>query len=796
MDDEIVDSGHMKKGGLLDRLVAGVADAADAGAKAVNAGAEAIKTGAKKTHQAFGGEYGEVFEGNLVGEDGSYIMPDPALDEREFNEIETLAKRYEKLTSPGTLAKAGKQIGEAVPAPMKALANKAGKAAKDALNGLTEQELMANAIKAAAEGFGELEKQAAKASVSREYVISRINEGKQEQKVSSLSEICLLRAYDVAAVSANERLHHMGIALAEGGGTGAAGFWGLPANLVLSMLIYFRAVQSVAMFYGYDVRDDPSELVIASEVFKSALAPKAKVDASSEYIGKALVYAEAAVVKQTAKKGWSAMVEQGGAALAIAQIRALANGAARKAVENGGKKALEAGVFKKALTQIGQKMTLETVGKMVPVIGAGFGALFDSAQMKRILDFADLFYHKRFIVEKDQRARALAERGPESSVSDSPAEMKEIALAPSPEQGLDSIAARLLEIGLRDGKSFVSSPACLQVALEALARGAEAETLAEIDTVLGDADAREAAHAALFGEPSESLPDNYSFTIGTSIWADPDRAPLHGSYAESISDMNGKAVEANPASEEAHSRMSSWLAENTGGKFTSAPQLDASTTLALMSAMRFKDTWINRLDDEETDMLFHAASSTPTVTMMGGFSFYEDLIREAGGTAVTWHMESGAQAVFAMPDETASIEEFIGSGSAWSLISRCRDRKGVEHPEGGIGLVVPELDLKTEGMSLDSAMKAMGVRRLFSPEAQLGSLTEADTMLDRAIQSSMLKLDPNGAEGAAFTLFACRAGALPMDPPEPVRLVFNRPFVFALFNDADAPLFVGAYTGE
>ena len=48
MDDEIVDSGHMKKGGLLDRLVAGVADAADAGAKAVNAGAEAIKAGEKK----------------------------------------------------------------------------------------------------------------------------------------------------------------------------------------------------------------------------------------------------------------------------------------------------------------------------------------------------------------------------------------------------------------------------------------------------------------------------------------------------------------------------------------------------------------------------------------------------------------------------------------------------------------------------------------------------------------------------------------------------------------------------
>ena len=117
MDDKTIDSDHMKNNGLLGRLAAGVADAADAGAKAVNAGAEAVKAGAKKTHQAFGGEYGEIFEGNLVAEDGSYIMPDPALDEHEFDEIEALAKRYEKLTSPGAIAKAGKQIGERCPRP-------------------------------------------------------------------------------------------------------------------------------------------------------------------------------------------------------------------------------------------------------------------------------------------------------------------------------------------------------------------------------------------------------------------------------------------------------------------------------------------------------------------------------------------------------------------------------------------------------------------------------------------------------------------------------------------------------
>lgn len=404
----------------LGKLAGGMARAADTrararakAAKVTGAGVAAIRARAKRAHQALGGEHGDSFKGNLLGEDGTYEMPKPLVDDRERVELGTLTRRYEKLTSPGPLAKAGKQLNDKVPAQVKALTGKVGEVAKGSLSGLTRQELMVSALKVAAEGFADLERRAARASVSREYVIRRINEGTQGQKVSSLSEICLLRAYDVAAVTASERRQHMGIALVEGGGTGAAGFWGLPANLALSMLIYFRAVQSVAMFYGYDVKDGPSgELDIASEVFQSALAPKTRTDVISEYIGKTLVYAESAAVKQATKRGWAAMVEQGGAALTIARIRALANGPARKAVERGGQKALEEGVFKKALAQVGQKMSLKTVGKMVPVIGAGFGALFDTAQMGRVLDFADIFYHVRFINEKEERAQRLIEQSP------------------------------------------------------------------------------------------------------------------------------------------------------------------------------------------------------------------------------------------------------------------------------------------------------------------------------------------------------------------------------------------------
>lgn len=369
--------------------------------------AQGAAIGMKRVHQSFGGEYGDTFGGNVVTEDGEYILPVPMIDDRECDEIDFIAKRYDKMTSPGLIAKAGEKAGEFVPVSIKNIAGKVGEAAKDTFEGLTEQELMAAAIKKAADGFGELEKYAAKASVSKEHVIQCINAGKQEQKISDISQICLLRAYDIAAIAAKERPQHMGIALVEGGGTGAAGFWGIPANIALSMLIYFRAVQSVALFYGYDVKDDPAELVIASEVFQRAMSPSDNGNPATDYIGKILVYAESAGVKQAAKKGWAAMIEKGGAALAIAQMRALANKTAQKALENSGKKVIEAGVFKKALTQIGRKMTLKNIGKFVPVVGAGFGALFDTAQMHSVLEFADLFYHKRFIVEKEERVRNL-----------------------------------------------------------------------------------------------------------------------------------------------------------------------------------------------------------------------------------------------------------------------------------------------------------------------------------------------------------------------------------------------------
>ena len=220
-----------------------------------------------------------------------------------------------------------------------------------------------------------------------------------------------MRSYDLAKIVNDYRGKDIFVAMIEGGGTGAFGFWGLPFNIVLSTFLYFRAVQSIAMFYGYDVKNDYTEMVIASDVFTSSLSP-AQNDVNNEatnIIFKIMAMSQAAVVKQTAKKTWTDMAARGGIPLLLAQMRALANKSAQKALQNVGAKGLENSLFKEAFEQIGRKLTLKTIGKFVPVASGVVGALIDTAQMKKVLEFSDIFYQKRFIFEKENRVFRLLE---------------------------------------------------------------------------------------------------------------------------------------------------------------------------------------------------------------------------------------------------------------------------------------------------------------------------------------------------------------------------------------------------
>lgn len=324
------------------------------------------------------------------------------LDSQELRELDLLKQKYEKLTEPGLIAKAGDKIAKKVPSQIK-------QAAVEVKEGLTEKQFYIEAMKVISTGFEAIEKNAAKVTISEGTVIKRANEVIESREITSLDELCFARSYEVAKIAQAEKLPNLIAAFSEGGATGFLGFVGIVPNIVSSTFFYFRAVQSIAMSYGYDVKNNADELVIASEVFTTAMSARSGSSGEmASIIGKIMMISEAEAVKQTVKKSWTEMAARGGVCLLLTQMRALANKAAKKALEKAGKESLENSVFRSILEQIGKRLGQKTIQRAVPFVSAVIGALFDTGEMNKILDFSDTFYKKRFILEKGVRQAEYA----------------------------------------------------------------------------------------------------------------------------------------------------------------------------------------------------------------------------------------------------------------------------------------------------------------------------------------------------------------------------------------------------
>lgn len=330
------------------------------------------------------------------------IYPKPILDARERALIASLQKDFEDFTKPGFIERNFKKltsaVGHIVPKFLK-------KWLSDAQSSMSDWQMIQKTLEMAEKGFHKLTEQASRLTVSKAGVVKKLSVRGIE--ISTFEEICLLRSYDVEAVIEDKTYQDILLAALEGAATGAFGFVGLPFSLALSFFLYFRAAQSVALHYGYDVKHDPRELQFAAEVTMQSLDPNFSGSGLGGMIGKMMLAAEITALKQALGKTYAEMLKRGGSALLYVQIRALANKAAREALAKAGQEGIEAGVFKSLLAQLAKRMPKEVGKKALPLIGGLIGGLSDAYLMSRILRGAKLIYHKRYLFEKEHRISLL-----------------------------------------------------------------------------------------------------------------------------------------------------------------------------------------------------------------------------------------------------------------------------------------------------------------------------------------------------------------------------------------------------
>ncbi|AQR95602.1 EcsC family protein [Clostridium saccharoperbutylacetonicum] len=189
-------------------------------------------------------------------------MSDKYLDKKEIELIESLTKEYERFIEPGFITKNFRAIkGKVLPL----IPQKIQDSASDVTKKVSESELIKQALEVASKGFLSLQEQSAKLTISKNSIMNDIS-SKNNIKISEFNDICTLRSYNIEKCIANNNYKDILLALGEGAVTGFPGIVGVPFNITLSLFLFFRAVQNIALYYGYDVNDDPRELEFASSV--------------------------------------------------------------------------------------------------------------------------------------------------------------------------------------------------------------------------------------------------------------------------------------------------------------------------------------------------------------------------------------------------------------------------------------------------------------------------------------------------------------------------------------------------
>ncbi|MBN2878714.1 MAG: serpin family protein [Clostridia bacterium] len=344
----------------------------------------------------------------------------------------------------------------------------------------------------------------------------------------------------------------------------------------------------------------------------------------------------------------------------------------------------------------------------------------------------------------------------------------------------------LKELSKNEKNLFYSSFSINQ-ALSMALFGAEGETQQEIIDVLGYSGlntADIAAYQKYLLEAYEETGDT-TFYSANSMWIDNDII-LNKTYIDTMVKYFSSDVEnLDLQSSDAPDILNKWIDKKTNGMITKLYEepFDALTRLVLMNAIYFKGQWTNPFNPDLTsEAIFNGLSGQNTVDMM--YSDAEVLGWENDdykAISLPYGDDERFKMVAVLPE--GSISDFIAGLDSQEL-SNILTNFEIKN-EAKVWL--PKFEME-EKINLSDTLKALGIVKAFTGEAQFGEISDTELFIDEVLHKAKIKVDEEGTEAAAVTGLVMKANSLPLDM---FQFSADRPFIFFIADEDNTVLFTG-----
>ncbi len=350
-------------------------------------------------------------------------------------------------------------------------------------------------------------------------------------------------------------------------------------------------------------------------------------------------------------------------------------------------------------------------------------------------------------------------------------------------------------INLDPEATTVTSPASLQVALSMAAEGAEGQTLAELEALIGatDAERSDAMNALttaledLDGDPAvvqdDELPETPMLHRADRLVLD-DSLVVKQDFVDALASHYGATSQTTDlGSEEGKAVLDSWVNEHTGGLVPqSAIVPDSRLRLVLQDAVvlaaRWQDPFYAALTSPEQFTL--STGEVISVDMMDTGRERDTIYAEAEGWQAVRLPYIGGRLhadVLLPPPGTAPTE------ASTALLTQLQTQLDADQRR----LVILRMPVVDAESKLD-LMQFLSEHAPAALAGGFGGITDADLAIDQAAQQGVLAIDEEGTIAAAVTEIGF-ADSGPAEPP--LKLTINRPYLVRIADSTTGwPLFL------
>lgn len=342
----------------------------------------------------------------------------------------------------------------------------------------------------------------------------------------------------------------------------------------------------------------------------------------------------------------------------------------------------------------------------------------------------------------------------------------------------------------------VLSPVSVYLAMGMIGLGADGETLAELQQVMGtgmqETSRNLMSKATELGDDSKAE-NQLRLNIANSVWIDQEIQPAD-TWIQQLSDYYAaESFQLELSSNQAMEAMNDWIENKTEGliqDFLSEP-LSQQTRLALINTVYFYGQWKKDFEKRNTHQedFTEEDGTLRQVDFMNQYFTYHRYFEGDGFDGVILPYRDGNMAFVAIkPTAGQSVREMLGDLTREQI----SDLLDVEETTL-VNLKLPKFEWEFD-KELNNSLIHMGIVKAFDKETADFSKMSSEGMKEFFIglvrQKAVIRVDEKGTEAAAVTMVMLESAVKSVE--QTVDVFFDEPFLYMIVDlETQTPYFMG-----